>query len=377
MTIPHRVYFVPGMFGFGRLGTYDYFTHLRVGLEERFRRAGVTVAFEDVPAPPTSSLRHRTRILATTIARTSGGEHGPIHLVGHSTGGLDVRLLLSPSAHLGLNAELLSFRSRIRTAITVNTPHYGTPLAGYFATVSGTRFLYAISLFTVVSLSLGEPSLAIFSRLLGGVGRIDNLIAGEIKLLSRFTDSILRYVDKEARDEIMDFLSKIRVDQGAVIQTMPESMDLFNCTTENDSSVRYASIASAAPPPRSLRMARRIRSPYAALTALLYSTLYQFASQGPKVYPYARPTAREAELLRVGIDHEVTDASNDGVVPTLSMLWGELIWAGEADHLDVLGHFHDAIQPSSHTDWVTSGARFTRQRFGALLDAIAAFQLAR
>jgi hypothetical protein len=70
------------------------------------------------------------------------------------------------------------------------------------------------------------------------VGRIDNLIAGEIKLLSRFTDSILRYVDKEARDEIMDFLSKIRVDQGAVIQTMPESMDLFNCTTENDSSVR-------------------------------------------------------------------------------------------------------------------------------------------
>jgi triacylglycerol lipase len=62
-------------------------------------------------------------------------------------------------------------------------------------------------------------------------------------------------------------------------------------------------------------------------------------------------------------------------VPTLSMLWGELIWAGEADHLDVLGHFHDDIQPSSHTDWVTSGARFTRQRFGALLDAIAAFQL--
>lgn len=375
MTPPHRVYFVPGMFGFARLGTFDYFTHLRVGLEERFRRAGIEVLFEDVPAPPTSSLRHRTRILATTVARTATGEQGPIHLVGHSTGGLDVRLLLSPNAHIGLAPELLSFRSRVRTAITINTPHYGTPLAGYFATVSGTRLLYAISLFTVLSLSLGEPSLAIFSRVLGGVGRIDNLIAGELKLLSRFTDSILRYVDKEARDEITDFLSKIRVDQGAVIQTMPESMDLFNATTENDKQVRYASVASAAPPPRSLRVARRIRSPYAALTALLYSTLYQFASQHPKVYPYARPTPREAELLRVAIDPSVTDASNDGVVPTLSMLWGELIWAGEADHLDVLGHFHDDIQPSTHTDWVTSGARFTRQRFGALLDAIAAFQL--
>ncbi len=375
MSNPHRVYFVPGMFGFGRLGTFDYFTHLRVGLEERYRRAGLEVLFEDVPAPPTSSLRHRTRILATTIARTATGEQGPIHLIGHSTGGLDVRLLLSPSARIGVTPELMSFRSRVRTAITINTPHYGTPLAGYFATVSGTRLLYAISLFTVLSLSLGEPSLAIFSRVLGGVGRIDNLIAGELKLLSRFTDSILRYVDKEARDEITDFLSKIRVDQGAVIQTMPESMDLFNATTEDDKQVRYASVASAAPPPRSLRVARRIRSPYAALTALLYSTLYQFASQNPKVYPYARPTPREAELLRIGVDPSVTEASNDGVVPTLSMLWGELIWAGEADHLDVLGHFHDDIQPSSHTDWVTSGARFTRQRFGALLDAIAAFQL--
>jgi hypothetical protein len=58
------------------------------------------------------------------------------------------------------------------------------------------------------------------------------------------------------------------------------------------------------------------------------------------------------------------------------MLWGEQLWAGEADHLDVLGHFHDEITPTDHTDWVTSGARFTRQRFAALIDAIASFQLA-
>jgi hypothetical protein len=156
---------------------------------------------------------------------------------------------------------------------------------------------------------------------------------------------------------------------------MPEAMDLFNAATEDASHVRYASIASAAPPPRSLRFARRVRSPYAALTAALYSTLFQFASQCPKVYPYARPTPRQSELIRAGIDHPVTDASNDGIVPTLSMIWGDLIWAGEADHLDVLGHFHDEIRPTDHTDWVTSGSRFTRQRFGALLDAIARFQL--
>jgi triacylglycerol lipase len=101
--------------------------------------------------------------------------------------------------------------------------------------------------------------------------------------------------------------------------------------------------------------------------------MFQFASNEPAVYPYARPSAREAELLRVGIDHVVNNTSNDGIVPTLSMLWGELLWAGEADHLDVLGHFHDDQKPTEHFDWVTSGARFTRQRFAAVLDAIADF----
>lgn len=375
MSGPHRVYFVPGMFGFGKLAGYDYFTHLRTGLERRYRDAGVPVVFEDVPTPPTSSLRYRSRILATTIARSAGSDDGPIHLVGHSTGGLDARLWLSPSANLSLSPEVMGCRSRVASVITLSTPHYGTPVAGYFATVAGTRMLYALSLLTVVSLSLGEPSLAIFSKLLAGVGSIDSFFGGEMKLVSRITDSILRFVDRDGREEITEFLAKIRVDQGAIIQIMPEAMDLFNAATEDRQEVRYASVATAAPPPRSLRVARRIRSPYAALTAALYSTLYQFASQRPKIYPYARPTPRERELLRAGVDYDLSDGSNDGIVPTLSMLWGELIWAGEADHLDILGHFHDDIEPSDHTDWVTSGSRFTRQRFSALLDAMSSFQL--
>lgn len=363
------------MFGFAELAGYDYFTHLRAGLQQRFEAAGHSVLFADVPSPPTSSIRYRTRVLASTIAKSAGTDGGPIHLVGHSTGGLDVRLALSPSVNLGLPEELMAFRSRVTSAVLLNTPHYGTPLAGYFATVSGTRFLYALSLLTVVSLSVGEPSLAIFSRLLSTLGGADAILGGKLKLISRMTDSVLRFVEKESREEIHEFLSMIRVDQGAVIQIMPEAMDLFNAATENAPNVRYASVASVAPPPRSLRMARRIRSPYQALTAALYSTLYQFTSQCPKVYPYASPTPRQNELIRAAVDLPVSNASNDGIVPTLSMIWGDLIWTGEADHLDVLGHFYDEIRPTHHTDWVTSGARFTRQRFRALLDAIAEFQL--
>jgi triacylglycerol lipase len=375
MSVPHRVYFVPGMFGFGKIAGYDYFTHLRRGLEQRFQAAGLTLLSEDAPTPPTSSLRYRARVLANTISRTAGEDDGPIHLVGHSTGGLDVRLLMSPTVDLGSGPERWPWRSRVQSAVMLNAPHYGTPLASYFATVSGTRVLYALSLLTVVSLTLGEPSLAIFSRLLAGVGGLDQLFGGDLRVFGRLTENVLRFVERESREEITEFLGKVRVDQGAIVQIMPEAMDLFNATTEDASGVRYGCVVSCAPAPRALRFARRVRSPYTAFTAAIYSTLYQFASQKPRVYPYARPSQREREILAASFSHPITEESNDGIVPTLSMLRGELLWAGEADHLDVLGHFHDDVDPPRHVDWITSGSNCTRRRFNALLDAIAGFQL--
>jgi triacylglycerol lipase len=375
MSTAHRVYFVPGMFGFGKIAGYDYFTHLRQGLEQRFAAAGLTLLSEDAPTPPTSSLRYRARVLCNTIARTAGDDDGPIHLVGHSTGGLDVRLLMSPTVDLGSGPERMPWRSRVKSVVMINAPHHGTPLAGYFATVSGTRVLYALSLLTVVSLTLGDPPLAILARVLAGVGGIDQIFGGDLRLFSRLTESVLRFVEREAREEIGEFLGKIRVDQGAIIQIMPEAMDLFNATTENAAGVRYGCIVSCAPPPRSMRFIKRIRSPYAALTAAVYSMLYQFASKKPGVYPYARPSTRDSEILKAGIGHEIGDENNDGIVPTLSMLHGELLWAGEADHLDVLGHFHDDLDPPRHVDWITSGSRCSRRRFNALLDALAGFQL--
>jgi hypothetical protein len=81
------------------------------------------------------------------------------------------------------------------------------------------------------------------------------------------------------------------------------------------------------------------------------------------------------DILRAGIDHEISDTTSDGIVPTLSMLWGDLIWAGEADHLDVIGHFHDDSEPAEHVDWITSGSRFTKQRFESMLDAVVGVQI--
>jgi hypothetical protein len=51
------------------------------------------------------------------------------------------------------------------------------------------------------------------------------------------------------------------------------------------------------------------------------------------------------------------------------------VWAGLADHLDVLGHYRDERDDgpieSRHHDWLTSGSSFGRPQFEALMDAVA------
>lgn len=376
MSELHHVYLIPGMFGFGRLAGVDYFHHVRRALTERFAAAGERLVTEVVPSPPTSSLRHRARILAKAVQHTLRDDSGPIHLVGHSTGGLDARLVLSPSTSLGLERSDLEWTERVNAAVSMNTPHYGTPLAGYFSTVSGTRMLYVLSLLTVITLSFGEPSFAIFSRLLAGLGGVDSLLGGDLRLVRRVTDIMLRVLDRRGRAEVLRYLHKVRIDQGGIIQIMPEAIDLLNAATVDNPHVRYGCMVSAAPAPIEMKFAKRLFSPYAATTAAIYSTIYHITSQRPRVYPYAIPTPQQLDHFRWGFGFSIDERASDGIVPTLSMLWGELIWCGQADHLDILGHFHDDERPRLHVDWMNSGAHVTRHRFGQAMDALAEFLLA-
>lgn len=370
----HRIYLVPGMFGFSSLAGYDYFGHVRRTLHEFYEARGERVAIEVVAPPPTASIRHRARILSEAVARSSSGD-GPIHLLGHSTGGVDLRLLLSPTHNLGVSLEALSWTSRVRSAITINGPHYGTPLATYFATVAGTRVMYALSLLTVMSLSLGEPSLAIFSRVLASLGGVDQVFGGDFRLISRATEMLLRFVDRDGRNAIQKYLNQMRLDQGAVIQTTPEAMDLFNAATADNPAVRYGSVVTGAPAPRALHLGRRIRSPYAAFSAAMYSTLHRVTGQRHERYGYAEPDPQTRGRLHTEIGFDIDEQVSDGVVPTLSMLWGDVLWCGAADHLDVLGHFAEDSQHSEHVDWLMSGAHFGRPQFRQMVERITDFQL--
>src|SRR5689334_6366683 len=132
-----RLYLSPGLFGFNQIGAYAYFKHLEDGLSRRFADAGREARIHLVEASPTASIRRRAIALVSEIARTER-PGDTLHLVGHSTGGLDARLVACKTTMLG-DHRLDAIRPRIRSVTTMNAPHFGTPLASFFATVSGQR----------------------------------------------------------------------------------------------------------------------------------------------------------------------------------------------------------------------------------------------
>jgi hypothetical protein len=116
--------------------------------------------------------------------------------------------------------------------------------------------------------------------------------------------------------------------------------------------------------------------PVSAFHLAVYSTVYGFASSAAARYPYASAAPEQASRL-ASLPFELRPSTVDGIVPTLSMLWGELLWCGAGDHLDIVGHFGDHGQrPRSHVDWLQSGAYFGSAEFAAMTDALSAFLLA-
>ncbi len=65
--------------------------------------------------------------------------------------------------------------------------------------------------------------------------------------------------------------------------------------------------------------------------------------------------------------------ATDGIVPTRSQVWGELIHAARGDHLDTVGHFDDPSHVPPHIDWLASGSKFRRPAFEALWSDVATF----
>lgn len=383
-NVGHHIYLSPGMFGFTRLASYDYFSHVERAVEARFRKVGETVEMHVSDVLPTASVRRRAARLAELIARTATGD-GPIHLLGHSTGGLDARLVASPSAQLPTPIESTRWLPRLSSITTMNTPHYGTPLASFFATAKGQQVLYALSAFTVIGLSLGERPLAVASVLMGIVGRGDRALGIKVPILDRSVESLVGLVDDARSPDVRTYLKAIQEDQGAMLQLSPEAMDLMVAGFEDRPGVLYQSTASMSPQPSPTAWIRTVGHPWQSLSLTLFTALHGITSRYDPRYPCARTPAAPAgdgtnvfdatdATLAKAFDESPDLRANDGCVPIRSQLWGTLVWAGLGDHLDVLGHYRDETPEEHielrHHDWLTSGSRFNDASFESLMDAV-------
>jgi triacylglycerol lipase len=107
-----------GLFGFSRIGlgrlTIAAYFH---GIPHALRAAGNRVLVTRVPA--IAGVEERARRLGQQILREFGDE--PVHLIGHSMGGLDARRLLADPA----------WERRVLSLTTIGTPHLGTALADF------------------------------------------------------------------------------------------------------------------------------------------------------------------------------------------------------------------------------------------------------
>lgn len=108
-----------GLFGFSRigLGPLTLTTYFR-GIPDILRAAGNRVLVTRVH--PIAGIDFRASRLAYRI-ETAFPDGEPVHIIGHSMGGLDARKLISDP----------SWRKRVLSLTTIGTPHLGSYLADF------------------------------------------------------------------------------------------------------------------------------------------------------------------------------------------------------------------------------------------------------
>jgi hypothetical protein len=255
-----------------------------------------------------------------------------------------------------------------KTAISVATPHHGTPLANHFVTVQGQTLLLVAS--ALATSGHGRRTILAAAKAIAMAARLDDWLGRREGPLDRLADGLLRRIRFDRRDPVWKYLGEIERDQGVVLQLTPEGIDLFDAAVANRPGIDYGCVVAAVPKPQEALKASELLDPeYVALRAL-FRLLHGLTSRPHPRYPYPKPTPPTQRLLDRALGFKATPMVNDGVVPTLSQLHGRVLHVVRADHLDVVGHY--TLAGGRTADWLPSGAGFTPEAFEATWDAVAA-----
>jgi triacylglycerol lipase len=363
----HHVLLVPGFFGFATLGEFAYFAHVRDFLAEVLPEAGVRGEVVVVHTIPTAALERRAAILAESVARLLEAGPAVVSVIGHSSGGLDARLLVSPGANLPTRVDVERCARSVRAVVTVATPHRGTPVAHAFRSLLGKQLLKLLSVSTIYGLRAGRLPIGVVLRM----ARLLRRRAAPASLLQQLWAQLLRDFSADRRRAIEEFFAEVGEDQDLLAQITPAGAAAFDAATPDRPGVRYGCVVTRARPPGIRSLLSAGVDPYAQATHGLFVALYRLAARSR---PDGIPVPDEqVHALSRAFHRSLDQRANDGMVPTLAQVRGELIRATWADHHDVIGHFHQPTHVPPHFDWVASGTGFTRARFEAVWRDVAAF----
>jgi hypothetical protein len=362
------VFLVPGFFGFDSVGAMSYFADVERSLDGALRRRGVDARIVRCRTQPTASIPRRADVLRRQVIESGGLGASELHFVGHSTGGLDVRMLLTPGVKIARGNSEERIARLTKTAISVATPHHGTPLANHFSTIQGQTLLLVLS--ALATSGQGRGAILAAAKAIALVARLDDWLGRAEGPLDRIAEGLLRKVRFDRHDPAWTYLGEIESDQGAVLQLTPEGIDLFDAAVADGPGINYGCVVAGVPRPREEFKLTDLVNPEYVVLRSLFRLLHALTSRPHPRYPYPKPTKAVQRLLDRGLGFEATPQISDGIVPTLSQLHGPVVHVARADHLDLVGHY--TLAGGATANWLPSGAGFTPEAFDATWEAIAA-----
>jgi triacylglycerol lipase len=416
---PHarmHIVLIPGFGGFDALGQLEYYagvTPLFVQWRDRHKDRASTVLHYFDNFPTAAVVTRAARLRQYLVKRIVRGEFAPndrIALVGHSTGGLDIRRLLwdlskFPESVLvdgsngnGRQAQVESgeLLDRIRRVVFLSVPQWGTNIANWVRTHKIERKIVVTELRAGVETSQW-PLLDTMQRLVtsaaAAFANTDLLYAIQDSLREAEADiprDAIRTAEAQEAASLLElWLRHMATDFGAIDDlSVPDFQAIDDETAHRegndaspahfteknrqdereiwrDSNIDVCSYATRGTNPFNFGKGSvplwELLKPWtypecnldkerAAGTDIVYRTCYRACAGGPFEYPRDLD-ARTALHLRSEKPQQITVWDNDGIVNTASMLWpnGAATRLLDGDHMDVVGHYR-RVPPVEDSD---------------------------
>jgi hypothetical protein len=421
-----HIVLIPGFGGFDAIGKVQYYA----GVTELFKtwnhpRKAVLHYFDNLPTAAVVTRASRLRTyLAKRIARGEIVDGDEVTLVGHSTGGLDIRQLISelhsyPKLDVPVDDGIPVSRGEIlrhvRRVVFLSVPHWGTKIADWVNRYGVLRQLIIAGLGTAVSTSQ-----------LYRINQVEERFAGSASCI---TDADVFRALQDALAEANEHYGEPGPERTAEAFESASDLSLYFRHLASNFSVIEDLMTQRPDEPKSpaqFNRAERKRelAGWKEIAVLSYATVgkspFRFAPGRPApVWDLANPctypeVSKDCELSagtdisyracyracaggsfeRPGVAGQVKrwlngapqrpleQWDNDGIVNTLSMLWpnvNNVLVSG--DHLDIVGHYRlRRVNPAGQVECLTrrqareywsydtlkSSERFSDQLFGKI-----------